>query len=73
MKLLLFATAILAIAAKAESLLTRNANDIRLESRYPIGNGKGSNVKVSGRLFDIDGRVGYFAGMDFVSPPISSY
>lgn len=73
MKLLLFATAILAIAAKAESLLTRNANDIRLESRYPIGNGKSSNVKVSGRLFDIDGRVGYFAGMDFVDPPISSY
>jgi hypothetical protein len=28
---------------------------------YPIGQ-KGSNAKVSGRLFDIDGKVQYFAG-----------
>ncbi|ORY63485.1 glycoside hydrolase superfamily [Pseudomassariella vexata] len=31
-------------------------------SKYPIGNGKGPNAKVAGRVFDIDGRVGYFAG-----------
>lgn len=29
---------------------------------YPIGQGKGSNAKVSDRVFDIDGRKGYFAG-----------
>lgn len=29
---------------------------------YPIGQGKGSNAKVSGRVFEIDGKKGYFAG-----------
>lgn len=29
---------------------------------YPIGQVKGSNAKVSGRVFNIDGRTGYFAG-----------
>lgn len=29
---------------------------------YPIGQVKGSNAKVSGRLFNIDGKKGYFAG-----------
>lgn len=29
---------------------------------YPIGR-SGSNAKVSGRVFDIDGKVEYFAGM----------
>lgn len=29
---------------------------------YPIGQGKGSNAKVSGRLFNIDGKKEYFAG-----------
>lgn len=29
---------------------------------YPIGQGKGSNAKVSGRVFNIDGKKGYFAG-----------
>lgn len=29
---------------------------------HPIGQGKGSNAKVSGRLFNIDGRKGFFAG-----------
>lgn len=28
---------------------------------YPIG-GRGKFAKVAGRLFDIDGKVGYFAG-----------
>jgi mannan endo-1,4-beta-mannosidase len=30
---------------------------------YPIGQSGGSNAKVAGRLFEIDGKVGYFAGM----------
>lgn len=29
---------------------------------YPIGQVKGANAKVAGRLFDIDGKVQYFAG-----------
>jgi mannan endo-1,4-beta-mannosidase len=29
---------------------------------YPIGKSGGSNAKVSGRLFNIDGKVEYFAG-----------
>lgn len=29
---------------------------------YPIGQTKGQNAKVAGRLFDIDGKVEYFAG-----------
>lgn len=29
---------------------------------YPIGFSGGSNAKVAGRLFDIDGKVEYFAG-----------
>ena len=29
---------------------------------YPIGKSGGSNAKVVGRLFNIDGRVEYFAG-----------
>lgn len=35
---------------------------------YPIGQGKGSNAKVSGRVFNIDGRKGYFAGKYGASP-----
>lgn len=31
-------------------------------SPYPIGRHGGANAKVAGRLFDIDGRVEYFAG-----------
>lgn len=29
---------------------------------YPIGQVKGANAKVAGRLFNIDGKVEYFAG-----------
>lgn len=29
---------------------------------YPIGQSGGSNAKVAGRLFEIDGKVEYFAG-----------
>jgi mannan endo-1,4-beta-mannosidase len=30
---------------------------------YPIGKAGGANAKVSGRLFEIDGKVEYFAGL----------
>lgn len=30
---------------------------------YPIGQGKGSNARVAGRIFNIDGKVEYFAGI----------
>ncbi len=29
---------------------------------YPVGKSGGTNAKVAGRLFDIDGKVEYFAG-----------
>jgi mannan endo-1,4-beta-mannosidase len=32
---------------------------------YPIGTNGGSNAKVAGRLFNIDGKVEYFAGKIF--------
>ena len=32
----------------------------------PIGTRGGSNAKVAGRLFDIDGRVEYFAGITII-------
>lgn len=31
-------------------------------SAFPIGTSSGANAKTAGRLFDIDGRVEYFAG-----------
>lgn len=31
-------------------------------STYPIGVSGGTNAKVSGRLFQVDGKTGYFAG-----------
>jgi hypothetical protein len=37
------------------------------EPIYPIGKNGGSNAKVAGTVFNIDGRVEYFAGM---SPPL---
>lgn len=40
---------------------------------YPIGQGKGSNAKVSGRVFTIDGKKGYFAGESEASPQLPSY
>lgn len=34
---------------------------------YPIGQTKGPNAKVAGRLFNIDGRVEYFAGARLIA------
>lgn len=42
--------------------LIQSAFETQPPSIFPIGNSGGANAKVSGRLFDIDGHVGYFAG-----------
>src|SRR4051812_31198394 len=42
--------------------LVRPARSPQVPSRYPIGQVKGAFAKVKGRLFDIDGKVEYFAG-----------
>lgn len=36
---------------------------------YPIGQVQGANAKVAGRLFDIDGKVEYFAGASSIVAP----
>jgi len=36
---------------------------------YPVGQSGGANAKVAGRLFDIDGKVEYFAGETPVRMP----
>lgn len=40
----------------------RSPDDPQPDCAYPIGRFGGANAKVAGRLFDIDGRVQYFAG-----------
>jgi hypothetical protein len=60
---LTFAGAAIAAPAPAPAPAVLSANAAQQPpSLYPIGTG-GVNAKVSGRLFDIDGRVEYFAGM----------
>lgn len=55
-------TALLAAGAIASpDILPASAQ--QLASKYPIGIG-GSNAKVAGRLFNVDGKVKYFAGKD---------
>lgn len=48
-----------AFAASNESL---HIDSTQPPPAYPIGKTKGQNAKVAGRLFDIDGKVEYFAG-----------
>lgn len=50
------------VAAGLASLLPLSAID-QPAALYPIGGFNGTNAKVSGRLFEIDGKVGYFAGL----------
>lgn len=42
--------------------LVRPARSPQIPPRYPIGKVKGSFAKTKGRLFEIDGKVEYFAG-----------
>lgn len=44
------------------SLLSSSATN-RPACSYPIGKAGGANAKVSGRLFEIDGKIEYFAGL----------
>lgn len=47
-----------AIVAAAPSAKSPQSGSV-----YPIDFSGGKNAKVAGRLFNIDGKVGYFAGM----------
>lgn len=47
-------------ALSAPTLLS--AESAQPSTAYPIGQTKGSNAKVAERLFNIDGKVEYFAG-----------
>jgi mannan endo-1,4-beta-mannosidase len=62
MKFSLFANVVLAASGLASFLLPSSSID-QPAPLYPIGSSNGTNAKVSGRLFDIDGKVGYFAGL----------
>lgn len=52
---------VLALAATALPA-TIHVDNKQPPPTYPIGQVKGANAKVSGRVFNIDGRTGYFAG-----------
>jgi mannan endo-1,4-beta-mannosidase len=51
----------LGLAALASTAPTFNSA-VSPDCTYPIGTRGGENARVSGRLFEIDGRVQYFAG-----------
>lgn len=51
-----------ALTATAVALPADVPRDVQIESLYPVGTVKSGNVKVAGRVFNIDGKVGYFAG-----------
>lgn len=55
-----FASAV--IAAPAPVVVSAQSAQ-QPDCTYPIGRG-GANAKTAGRLFDIDGRVEYFAGTE---------
>ncbi|KAK0701887.1 glycoside hydrolase superfamily [Lasiosphaeria miniovina] len=48
--------------ARADDSFVRSTQDPQIPSVYAIGAPNGSFAKVNGRLFEIDGRTGYFAG-----------
>jgi mannan endo-1,4-beta-mannosidase len=48
--------------ALADESLIRSIKEPQIPPIYPIGAVNGSFAKVSGRLFNIDGRVAYFSG-----------
>jgi len=51
-----------AVSAFALPSILSSSNNHQPPPSCPIGQGGGANAKVSGRLFDIDGKVQYFAG-----------
>lgn len=54
----------LAAAASALPASTLHLDDANAQPAlaYPIGQSNGTNAKVAGRLFEVDGKVQYFAG-----------
>jgi mannan endo-1,4-beta-mannosidase len=57
-----FMYSVLAAAALASLFLLPSSATDQPAPFYPIGTSNGTNAKVSGRLFEIDGKIGYFAG-----------
>jgi mannan endo-1,4-beta-mannosidase len=60
-----FATTALGLTLVTSSIAAPtllNAESSQPACAYPIGQSGGSNAKVAGRLFNIDGKVEYFAG-----------
>ncbi|KAL3423950.1 endo-beta-1,4-mannanase [Phlyctema vagabunda] len=64
MKIAIWISSILGCATLAVALPAVQADTAAHQPApaYPIGTGKGRNARAVGRLFEIDGRVGYFAG-----------
>ncbi len=58
----LVALVLLGLAQAGQNLI-RSAKDTPVPPIYPIGTKKEPFAKVSGTLFEIDGKVTYFAGM----------
>lgn len=54
---------VLAVAATALPTSALHIDNTQPAPAFPIGQAKGANAKVAGRLFDIDGKVEYFAGV----------
>ena len=60
----LFMTSVISAAALPSATLLASSATNQPACSYPIGTtSNGKNAKVSGRLFEIDGKVEYFAGM----------
>ena len=59
----LFMTSVISAAAPPSATLLASSATNQPACSYPIGTSNGKNAKVSGRLFEIDGKVEYFAGM----------
>jgi mannan endo-1,4-beta-mannosidase len=59
----LFMTSVVSAAALPSANLLASSATNQPACSYPIGTSNGKNAKVSGRLFEIDGKVEYFAGM----------
>jgi hypothetical protein len=63
-----FSTLAFAVSAFALPSLLPSSSSDQPGPFYPIGTSNGTNAKVSGRLFAIDGKVEYFAGLFNLEP-----
>lgn len=52
----------LARSALCAAALVAATSDVQPASIYPIGKSGGAFAKTAGRVFNLDGKVGYFAG-----------